>query len=81
MLHVASDNVARIYRRGIVRRTTPPSIEVAVDRWVHAYEKDSTQTLCGRNVKTLHWQPFESLDFAAVNDRYHCPPCAAAANA
>jgi len=80
MLHVASDSVTKIHRRGIARRTTPPSFRVVVDRWVHAYEKDSTDTLCGRKVKTLHWQPFESLDFAEVNDSFHCTRCAAAAN-
>jgi hypothetical protein len=80
MLHVASDSITRIYRRGIVRRTTPPSVEVVVDRWVHAYEKDSSETLCGRKVKTLHLQPFEALDFADVNDSFHCTRCATVAN-
>lgn len=80
MLHVASDTVTRIHRRGIVRRTTPAAIEVVVDRWVHAYEPGAATTLCGRKVRTLHWQPFENLDFALVNDSYHCGRCAAAAS-
>jgi hypothetical protein len=80
MLHVASDNVARIHRRGIARRTTPAAVELAVDRWVHAYQKGSTETLCGRKVKTLHWEPFESLDFASVNVSYYCARCATAAH-
>jgi hypothetical protein len=47
---------------------------------VHAYEKDSSETLCGRKVKTLHLQPFEALDFADVNDSFHCTRCATVAN-
>ena len=76
MLHVASDAIVKIYRRGILRRTTPPSIDIAVDRWVHGYEPGSTVTLCGRKVATLHWRPFEALDFADVNDSYYCARCA-----
>jgi hypothetical protein len=79
MLHVASDRIMKISRRGIVRRTTPPSNEVVVDRWVHAYEPGSTITLCNRKLTTLHWRPFEALDFAEVNNSFYCPRCADAA--
>jgi hypothetical protein len=80
MLHVASDAVIKIYPRGIVRRITPPSTQIVVDRWVHGYEPGSPITLCGRKLTTLHWQSFEALDFAEVNASYHCARCAAAAD-
>lgn len=80
MLHVATDAVMKIYRRGLMRagRSTPAKIEIAVDRWAHAYRPKSEVTLCGLQVAKLHWQPFRTLDFNAVNDAFHCPRCAAA---
>jgi hypothetical protein len=36
-------------------------------------------TLCGLKVEKLHWQPFRTLDFAAVNPAFHCPRCSVAA--
>jgi len=80
MLHVATDAVMKIYRRGILRagRSTPAKIEIAVDRWAHAYRPKSDVTLCGLRVEKLHWQPFRTVDFNAVNDAFHCPRCAAA---
>ena len=80
MLHVASDTVTRIYPRGIIRRTTPPSIDLALGRWVHAYRPGAATTLCGRKVRTLHWQPFEDLEFSLVNENFHCSRCAASAS-
>jgi hypothetical protein len=81
MLHVASDAIMKIYRRGLLRagRSTPPRIEIAVDRWAHAYAPNSDSTLCGLKVKKLHWEPFTTMEFDAVNDAFHCPRCSAIA--
>jgi hypothetical protein len=81
MLHVATDAVMKIYRRGLMRagRATPPKIEIAVDRWAHAYRPNMEVTLCGLKVEKLHWQPFRSMDFTAVNAAFHCPRCSVAA--
>jgi hypothetical protein len=48
MLHVATDAVMKIYRRGVLRagRSTPPKIEITVDRWAHAYRTKTEVTLC-----------------------------------
>jgi hypothetical protein len=81
MLHVATDAVMKVYRRGLLRagRSTPPRIEISVDRWAHAYPPNTDMTLCGLKVEKLHWQPFRTLDFAAVNPAFHCPRCSVAA--
>jgi len=82
MLHVATDAVMKIYRRGVLRagRSTPPKIEIAVDRWAHAYRTKAVVTLCGLQVERLHWQHFRSLDFAEVNAAFQCPRCSAVAS-
>jgi hypothetical protein len=81
MLHVASDAIMKVYRKGLFRtgRSTPATIEIAIDRWAHAYRPNSESTLCGLKVKKLHWEPFQRLDFAAVNGAFHCPRCSALA--
>lgn len=78
MLHVATDATMKVYRRGLMRagRATPPRIEITVDRWAHGYRPNTEVTLCGLKVDRLHWGPFRSLDFAAVNAAFHCPRCA-----
>jgi hypothetical protein len=78
MLHVATDAIMKIYRRGLMRagRSTPARIEVAVDRWAHAYQPKSDVTLCGLRVERLHWQHFRNLDFNAINSSLQCPRCA-----
>jgi hypothetical protein len=82
MLHVATDAVMKIYRRGLMRagRATPPRIEIAVDRWAHAYRPNTELTLCGLKVDRLHWQPFRSLNFTTVNTAFRCPRCSEAAS-
>jgi hypothetical protein len=81
MLHVATDAVMKIYRRGVLRagRSTPPRIEIAVDRWAHAYRTKAEVTLCGLRVEKLHWEPFRHLEFGAVNAAVQCSRCSVAA--
>ena len=80
MFCVAADGIRKIYRRGLLRpgRSSPPTIEIAVDRWVHAYRPRSTRTLCGLMVDRLHWEPFTTLEFGAVSEGFCCPRCVTA---
>src|SRR4051812_40101654 len=80
VLHVATDSIMKIYRRGLMRagRATPPKIEIAVDRWAHAYRSNTEVTLCGLKIDRLHWRPFRTLDFTTVNSAFHFPRCSEA---
>lgn len=77
MLHVATDDVMKVYRGGVMRagRSTPPKIDIAVNRWAHAYRPKADVTLCGLKVKKLYWEPFTTLDFTAISAAFHCPRC------